>query len=162
MSRNTHHRTRDHFGTDSDTSIVTTSGVGSFPADSDLHDVLTNMAVAGLSITLEGFAQPVLAGNRGFVEFPFNATITSAKIFVDQATNATVDLWKTTYANYPPDSGDTICGGNKLTLSNAAIATSDLAGWTTTITSGDILWVHVDSNSWATAMTIALTLARRP
>lgn len=160
MSRNQHHRERDHFGLDEDTFIATTSGVGGFPPGTVLHDVLSNAATVGLSINLDGLANPILTGNRGWVEVPFKATIVAARMLSDQVSNTTVDIWKTSYANYPPDAGDSICASSKLVLAGAAKSSNALTGWTTAIAAGDILWFHVDSNDLSTLLAITLTLAR--
>jgi hypothetical protein len=57
-----------------------------------------------------------------------------------------IDLWKTTYANYPPTLANTITAAAKPSLSNAIKSTSSvLTGWTTSFTTGDILIPNVDS-----------------
>jgi hypothetical protein len=168
LSRNQHHRVRDHFGYDIDTSIVTTSGVGAFPVDTPLHDVLQTVSIAGLSVIMDGLAVPVRTGNRGWVEVPFDGQITAVRMLADVLCNITVDIWKTTFAAYPPDSGDSICGSVKPSIASVnglpkaefGTISSPMTGWTTSLTAGDILWFHVDSNDLATMLTISLTIAR--
>jgi hypothetical protein len=68
-----------------------------------------------------------------------------------------IDIWKDTYANYPPVVGDTITAGAKPTLSSANKAeSSTLTGWITSVIAGDILGFKVDTV--ATVTKISLTL----
>jgi hypothetical protein len=176
VTRNQHHRERDHFGWDLDTSVVTTSGVGDFPEDTTIHDVLSGMydsmvainRTAGLSLVVDGFSVPILSGNKGWVEVPFYGTITSVKMFVDQICNITVDIWKSTYATYPPIADDSICGSvhpsiassGGLLVSELGSGDNPLTGWDTSLVPGDILWFHVDSNDQATLLTISITIEK--
>jgi len=166
VTRNQHHRERDHFGLDYDTYIATTSGVGDFPEDTLLHTVLQNVATTGLSIIMDGYQTPIRVGNRGWVEVPFPATITYVRMLSDQVCNVVVDIWKTTFASYPPSAANSICASMKPTISGSSIKAElgtlqyPMTGWTTSVDSGDILWFHVDSNDVSTLLTISMTLAR--
>jgi hypothetical protein len=58
------------------------------------------------------------------------------------------DLWKDTYANYPPTVADTIIpSGTKpnIAATNNKNTGSTLTGWTTSITAGDVIYLNVDS-----------------
>ena len=72
-----------------------------------------------------------------------------------------IDLWKYTYANYPPTVADTIAGSEKPTLSSQ-IKNQDnaLTTWTTSVSAGDIIAFNVDSASTVTKITLSIKLIR--
>lgn len=95
-----------------------------------------------------------------WVEVPFDAVIVSARLGADASGSIVLDLWRDTYANYPPDVGDTITASAKPTLSSALKAEdTTLTGWSTTLTRGQWLRVHVDSA--ATCKRVVLSLGLR-
>ncbi len=69
-----------------------------------------------------------------------------------------VDVWKDTYANYPPTVADTIIGGNvKPNLATGIKGTSSsLSGWTAAFSAGDIFSFNVDSVSSVKAVKLVL------
>ena len=92
-----------------------------------------------------------------------NATITGWKILSCDSTptsgSIVVDIWKDTFANFPPTIADTITASAKPTLSSDTSAESTtLTGWTTSISAGDILYFNVDSATSLTCAKIILTL----
>jgi hypothetical protein len=88
-------------------------------------------------------------------------TITEAWALADQSGSIVVDVWKDTYANYPPTDADSITGSAPITISSA-IKSQDttLTGWTTTLSAGDILLFNVDSASTVTQVTITLKITK--
>lgn len=68
-----------------------------------------------------------------------------------------IDVWKDTYANYPPLVADTITASAKPTLSSV-IKNEDsaLTGWTTSFTAGDVIGFNVDSVTTVTKVTLSL------
>jgi len=68
-----------------------------------------------------------------------------------------VDVWKDTYANYPPTVADTIAGTEKPTLA-AAIKNRDLdlTTWTTACAEGDWIAFNVDSAATVTWVCVVL------
>ena len=100
-------------------------------------------------------------GIKGDVLIPFNATITEWSLLADQTGSVVVDIWKDTYANYPPTAGDTITASAKPTISSSNKGqSSTLTGWTTTITAGDILRFNIDSVSTIQRLSINLKISR--
>ena len=84
-------------------------------------------------------------------------TITKVTMLADVSGSAVIDIWKDTYANYPPTVADTITASAKPTLSSAISSVdSTLTGWTTTVNAGDILWFHQDSMSTCSKITLIL------
>ncbi len=88
---------------------------------------------------------------KAYIEVPYACTITSWQILADQSGSIVLDIWKDSYANYPPTVADTITASAKPTLTTATKATSStLTGWTTAINAGDILEVNIDSATTVT------------
>lgn len=116
-----------------------------------------------LSITflISGGGSTVATGIAGDLTIPFNCTITEWTLLADQTGSVVVDIWKDTYANYPPTVADTITGSAKPTISAGVKGqSSTLTGWTTTITAGDTLRFNVDSASLITRVTLSLKVKR--
>lgn len=111
---------------------------------------------------VDGGGSAISTGVKGYLQVPFNCTITGWTILADQSGSAVLDVWKDTYANHPPTIGDVITASAKPTLSAASKATSTtLTGWTTTITAGDVLAFSVTSASTITRVTLTLSVNRR-
>lgn len=85
------------------------------------------------------------------IRVPVGGTITGWEIVSIDAASPTsgsisIDIWKDTYANYPPTVADTITASAKPSVTTATKNTSTtLTGWTTTFNEGDHFWVNVDS-----------------
>lgn len=100
-------------------------------------------------------------GILGDCQVPFACTITGATMLVDQTGSAVVDVWKDTYANYPPTDADSITASAPPTIS-AGTKTTDttLTGWTTSISAGDTLRFNLDSVSAVTRVTVIIQVKR--
>lgn len=96
----------------------------------------------------------IATGLAGFWACPWAGEITQVTLLsIDPSVTAgdiVVDIWKDTYANYPPTAADSICASAKPALSSG-IKYQDavLTGWTKTIAPGDVLGFNVDSVSAA-------------
>jgi hypothetical protein len=100
-------------------------------------------------------------GLKGWMEVPYDGTITAATLLADAAGNIVVDVWKTTYSGFPGSAANSITGGNPLTLTGAnKTKNTTLTGWTTAVTEGDIIYVNVVSASVITKVTMSLKVAR--
>lgn len=119
-----------------------------------------NAVASGGAKTLNVNLYPITTGLvAGNFEIGFNCTITKWTLLADVSGSIVVDIWKDTYANYPPVVGDSITASAKPTLSSAIKNTdSTLSGWTTSITAGDILRFSITSFSTVGAVTLALEL----
>lgn len=103
----------------------------------------------------------ISTGIQGDIRFPFAATITGVYLFADQDGDIIIDLWKDTFANFPPTVADTITASEKPTLSTSDTdSDTTLTGWTTSITAGDIIRVNVDSVATCTRVSLVLTFTR--
>ncbi len=121
-------------------------------------------AVNGKMIGLEDVSNPgtivfeigsgsavIGTGFVGYIPLDFAYEIVEVELYADQSGSMVLDLWKDSYANYPPTVADTICAAAKPTLSAATKATdSTLTGWTTSVAAGEGLGVNVDSCSTIT------------
>jgi len=98
---------------------------------------------------------PVIIGSRlgvpetgvvGSARIPYRIKITGYSMLANQVGSAILDILKDSYDNYPPTSGDTICGGNYPTLLSAQKGIqSNLTGWTLIIEAGEILYFVLSS-----------------
>jgi len=78
-------------------------------------------------------------------------------MLADQSGSIVVDIWKDTYANFPPADADSITAAAPPTISSAQKAQdSTLTGWTTAVAAGDILAFNVDSVATVTRVTLSI------
>lgn len=118
-------------------------------------------AIANLHFVIDGGGSAITTGVKGDLQIPFACQILGWSILPDQAGSAVVDVWRDTFANYPPTVADKITGTAKPTLSAAVAAqSSTLTGWNTTINAGDILRFNVDSAATVTRLTIVLKVRK--
>lgn len=118
-----------------------------------------NQRTTAIEFVIDGGGSAITGGPKGFIQIPFNGTITAARLLADQTGSIVVDIWKDTYANYPPTDVDSVTGATPPTIT-AAVKSEDtgLSGWTTSIAAGDILGFNVDSASTVTRVTVVLTV----
>jgi hypothetical protein len=92
---------------------------------------------------------------------PFACVLLEWTILCDQSGSIQFDLWKDTYANYPPVVGDSITASAKPLVSSTTKGQSaTLTGWTTAVAAGDILGVNVDSITTVQRATLSLKVKR--
>ena len=117
--------------------------------------------VGTINFLIDGGGSAIVAGIFGDIQIPSAYTITEVNVFGDQVGSIVIDIWKDTYANFPPTVADTITASAKPTLSSVIKSTdSTLTGWTTAIAAGDILRINVDSATTVTRVTLSLKVAR--
>lgn len=118
--------------------------VGGIPAWST--PAVINKGSVGITIDGQGGVVPI--NTTGEITVNFSGTITGWQITGDVTGSCVVDVWKNTYANYPPLAGDAIFI-TKPTLTPPFIKNQDLSptfiGLGATITAGDIIKFNVDS-----------------
>lgn len=153
-----HHVTHETGGTDAITalsgSVITTGTIAAarLPA-----------RIGAVGIVIDGGGSVITTGVKGFVEVPFACSLTAVTLLSTDAAvtsgSIVIDVWKDTYANYPPTVADTITASAKPALS-AATKSRDttLTGWTTAIAAGDILGFNVDSVATLTRCALILTV----
>lgn len=120
-----------------------------------------NSKIASVGITIDGGGSAITTGVKGYIEVPYACTINRATLLADQSGSIVVDVWKDTYANYPPTVADTITASAKPTISTATKSQdSTLTGWTTSVAAGDILGFNVDSATTVTRVHLILKVTK--
>jgi len=123
---------------------------------------LDGLSTAAIGYTISGGGAVITTGVIGVgLRVPYACTINSATLLADQTGSAVVDIWKDTYANYPPTVADSICASAKPTIT-AGVKSEDttLTGWTTSIAAGDVLYFNVDSCSTITNLVLVLKVTK--
>ncbi len=112
---------------------------------------------ASFGIVIDGGGVAITTGLKGDLFIPFACTITSVTMLADQSGSIVIDVWKDTYANYPPTVADTITASAKPTISTATKSQDlTLTGWTISCSPGDTLRFNVDSITTVTRVTLSL------
>lgn len=102
----------------------------------------------------------ITTGIKGDLYIPFACTISAVTMLADQSGSIVVDIWKDSYANFPPTDADSITASAVPTISSATKSQdTTLTGWTKSISAGDILRFNVDSVSTITRLTLTLTVS---
>jgi hypothetical protein len=124
--------------------------------------VLIAPAKAALVFLIDGGGEAITTGVKGYLRVPFNSVIDRVTLAADQAGSIQVDIWKSTYATFPPTDANSITGGNepKITASNK-YEDATLTGWGTSLSEGDILAFNVDSVTGITRVTVSLQVRKR-
>jgi hypothetical protein len=94
---------------------------------------------------------------KGYLPVDFGGTITGWTLLADVSGSIVIDVWKDTYANFPPTNADSIAGSEKPTLS-AVQKNQDLSlsTWTTSFSAGDVFGFEVESASTVKQVTLTL------
>ena len=128
----------------------------------ELGDILANLRKDELLFVMDGGGSAIGTGiQSGALRVPYDCTITAAYLALDQSATMTVDIWKDTWANYPPTDADTICGGSELGSSAAQKGEEtdpSGSGWTVSLSAGDWLFFNVDANDNATWAAVVLAV----
>ena len=117
--------------------------------------------ITAITFIMDGGGSEIATGIHGDIPIPFNCTIQEVTLLADQSGSIVIDIWKDTYANYPPVVGDSITAAAKPTITTAVKSQDGtLTGWTTTIVAGDTLRYNVDSIATIKRVTISLKITR--
>ena len=120
-----------------------------------------DVTVGTVTFIIDGGGATITTGVKGYLTIPFACTINEWTLLADQSGSVVVDIWKDTYANYPPLVADTITASAKPTITTATKGqSSTLTGWTTTIAAGDVLAFNVDSITTCQRVTLSLKVTR--
>jgi len=113
-------------------------------------------------LSLDGQSGIISTGQKGYTIIPYNMTITGWNIVASPSGSCQFDVWKIASGSALPTVSNTITGSQKPILSNGYIATStSVSGWTTTVTTGDIIGYNVDSASGITKVTLSINGTKR-
>ena len=121
----------------------------------------TGSAIVNIEFVLDGGGAVISTGIAGDLEISFACTINQVTMLADQSGSIVVDIWKDSYANFPPTDADSITAAAPPTISAATKSQdSTLTDWTKTISAGDIIRFNVDSCSTIQRCTISLKAMR--
>lgn len=124
-------------------------------------DMSTNQKTVSVTFVIDGGGSAISTGVKGDLVVEFAGTITQVTMAADQSGSIVVDVWKDTYANYPPTVADSITASAKPTITTATKSQdSTLTGWTTSISAGDTLRFNVDSASTIQRVVISLKITK--
>lgn len=122
---------------------------------------------AAIEAVIDGGNSLIQTGVKGYLSVPFGATISSVVMYADAAGTISVDIWKCTTAEFDagvthPVAADTITGGVPPALAGSALyENSALAGWTTSLDTGDVLAYSVGPGVVGiTRITVVINLTR--
>lgn len=117
----------------------------------------------GLSFSIDGGGSAIVAGVKGSIDIPFDCVLTGWSILADQPGAIKIDIWKDTYANYPPTDADSMCNAHEPEIAASAIKAQDLdiSDWASVnCSAGDIIRFNVDSCATIVTATITLYFTR--
>lgn len=118
----------------------------------------TQSKVHWINIVIDGGGSVIESGIKSDLILPA-CTITEVMLLADETGDIVINLWKNTYANFPPTEADSITGSSKPTISSSTKAhDSTLTDWTTNIAEDDILRINVDSCTAIKRCVLALKL----
>jgi len=122
----------------------------------------SNPLVEKMTFVIDGGGVVIPVGAaKAMVRSPYAATIERWSILADQPATMTLDVWKDTYANFPPDNTDSIVASDKPTTSAAQKAEGTaLTDWDVSISEGDVLMLEVEANDLATYLVLDLWVRR--
>ncbi len=128
------------------------------------HDA--NLSKSSVSATFDGGGNVIVVGTTMTVVVPYSGTITGWQIFdttdTPVASSVVVNVWKDTYANYPPDVTDAIFS-TKPTLTtqiNNQNLSPTFIGSGATVTAGDIIKFNIDSATLSLRCTVVLLITK--
>ena len=129
--------------------------------DLSIPSVAVDVNKSSFGITIDGGGSAITTGVKGYVTIPFDCTITGWVLTGDQSGSIVIDVWRDTYANFPPTVADTIAGSEKPTLSSVQKNQDlTLSSWTTTVTEGDVIGFNVDSATTVTKVTLIVKVTK--
>jgi hypothetical protein len=122
-----------------------TAGPATASSQSVVSTVKNNIKTGALGVTVDGLGGVISSGQKGYVYVPYDGIITGWSIAGDATGSCVIDVWKDSYNNFPPTSGDSITGTQKPRLTNQQVNRDlSLSSWTTTISSGDYIGFNVE------------------
>lgn len=117
-----------------------------------------------INVVIDGGGAEIADGIKGDLVMDFACTLTAWTLLADQSGAIVVDIWKDSYANFPPTDADAMPGsGKEPTIAASGVKAQDTAitDWTTDdVSAGDVLRFNVDSCTTIQRVTLVLTFTR--
>lgn len=124
-------------------------------------EYIQRLRTVALSLTIDGGGAAISTGIVADLKVPFACEIVDVEMLADQSGSIVVDIWKDTYANFPPTDADSITASAVPTITTATKSQdSTLTGWTTAIAENDILRFNVDSVTSITRLHLTLKVRK--
>lgn len=118
---------------------------------------IKNYSAGSVGITVDGGGSAITTGTKGYIQVPYDGTITEWSIIADQSGSCVIDVYKSTYAGAPPTVS--IAGSEKPTLSSQQKnQDTNLTTWTTSVSAGDIIGFNVDSAATITRVNVFIKI----
>ena len=106
---------------------------------------------------IDGGGSAISSGSKAWIRSAYDFIITDVEMTADQSGSIVIDIWKDSYANFPPDNADSICASSCPTLaSQQRSQDSTLSGWSTAVSKGDYIKINVDSSAAVQQVLITL------
>lgn len=122
---------------------------------------IATLGVTVINYVIDGGGVALVSGDKGDLVIGFDCTIDSAIALANEVGDIEIDVWKTSYDDFPPDVGDSIVGAAPITITAADKSKDNaLTGWDKAITAGDTLTFNVNSATDIKRVTIALIVSR--
>lgn len=126
-----------------------------------LSDIPTQVKTLSITLIIDGGDDVITTGQKGHLEIPFACTINRVTMLAAPSGSIVVDIWKDSYANFPPTDGDSITSSAPPTITTAQKSQdSTLTGWTKAIAAGNILAFNVDSVTDIKRVTLSLKVTK--
>jgi len=132
-------------------------------ADILLSGNITGLKTSTIVCCFNGFGSEIADNLQWQLTMPYTCTAVSWTVLADQAGAIQIDVWKDSYANFPPTDADSMCSGKeiKIVATNQKGQDLDISDWTTTtINAGDTIIFNVDSCTDIESVTINLNVVR--
>ncbi len=124
--------------------------------------VLIAPAKAELAFVIDGGGSAITTGVKGHLRVPFGCTVERVTLAADQAGSIQIDIWKSTYAGFPPVDAGSITGGHEPSIAtDSKYDDAVLTGWSKSLNDGEILAFNVDSATTITRVTVNLQVRKR-
>lgn len=119
--------------------------------------------IGSLAFVFDGGGSEIPDGKQLDIEIPFDCNLTGWTILADQSGDIVIDVWRDTYANFPPTDSDSITSGfePEIVASGSKAQNLDISNWgSTSLVAGDVIRVNVDSCTIITRATLTLRFER--
>ncbi|MCK4860195.1 MAG: hypothetical protein KAS87_06535 [Candidatus Omnitrophica bacterium] len=121
----------------------------------------SDLETAEIVFVVDGGGSAISTGVKGDLRIPFACTIQRVTMLGDQSGSIVIDIWKDSYANFPPTDADSITASAPPTISSATKSEDGtLTGWTKAISADDVLRYNIDSCTTITRCSVCLKVQR--